>query len=137
MTLNLEPLQKALATLQEAIALHENEAADTALADALRDSVIQRFEYTYELAWKTMQRWLKLNISPEAGEVLYSRKELFRLAARNGLIENPERWFGYNEARNVSAHTYDEGNAETAFTAAVQIVEDVQYLLAQPGQRRD
>jgi nucleotidyltransferase substrate binding protein (TIGR01987 family) len=125
MALKLETLRKALITLEQAIRLHHEERDKPELSLALRDSVIQRFEYTYELAWKVIQRWIGENVNPESADPLYSRKELFRLAARWGLIEDAPRWFEYNKARNVSAHTYDEANAKQVFNAALGLVDDI------------
>ena len=64
---------------------------------AIRAGVIQHFEFTYELSWKFIQRWLRLNASAEDAEPL-TRRELFRTAARYGLIGDPQPWFRYSEA---------------------------------------
>jgi nucleotidyltransferase substrate binding protein (TIGR01987 family) len=137
MGLRLDTLKRALNTLEQAIYLHKEKLGEPELALALRDSVVQRFEYTYELAWKLIQRWIAENVSPESAEPVYSRKELFRMAARQGLIEDPLRWFSYHKARNVSAHTYDESKAEQAFQAALGLVGDVKYLLEELEKRHD
>ena len=137
MSLKLGTLIKALQTLEEAIRLHGERKDDVKLALALRDSIIQRFEYTYELSWKMIQRWIGKNVSPESAEPLYSRKELYRLAAKWGLVEDPLRWFEYHKARNLSAHTYEETNAEFVFKAAVESVDDVKYLIEQLEKRND
>ncbi len=60
-----------------------------------------------------------------------TKKDLFRIAARNGLIDNPQAWFQYNEARNLTSHTYDEGNAETVFRKAVEFVSAADRLLGE------
>jgi nucleotidyltransferase substrate binding protein (TIGR01987 family) len=137
MALKLDTLKKALNTLEQAIRLHHEERDKPELSLALRDSVIQRFEYTYELAWKVLQRWVGENVDPESAQPRYSRKELYRVAARWGLIEDASRWFEYNKARNVSAHTYDEDNAKQVFQASLGIVDDIKYLLKQIEQRND
>ncbi len=138
MTFNLESITKALETLKTAIQLVEQRKdEDEELILALRDSVIQRFEYTYELAWKMIQRWIAENVNPESSEPVYSRKELYRLAARWKLIRDPLPWFDYHKARNVSAHTYNEKNAEEAFQAALRIVDDVEYLISELEKRND
>ena len=69
MSLLLEPLKKAIASLERSLKKPKDEF--------VRDSVVKRFEYTYELAWKVMQRWIKENVGPEVSDVL-TRKELFR-----------------------------------------------------------
>lgn len=134
---NVQSLSKAVTTLKSGIQLNENKKDDEELALALRDSVIQRFEYTYELAWKAIQRWIAENVNPESAQPVYSRKELYRLAAKWDLIENPSHWFDYHKARNVSAHTYDEDNAEQAFQAALGLVGDVEYLIKQLEKHHD
>ncbi|MBF0139316.1 MAG: nucleotidyltransferase substrate binding protein [Magnetococcales bacterium] len=138
MALELDTLNKALDTLKVALRLHEEKKGESEeLALALRDSVIQRFEYTYNLSWILMQRWIAENVNPESADPVYTRKELFRIAARLGLIADPLHWFSYHKARNISAHTYKETNAEEAFKAAVAMVEDVDYLLAALAKRND
>lgn len=47
----LTPLKRALSTLEEALS-----APDSSF---VRDSIVKRFEYTYEMSWKMMQRYLK------------------------------------------------------------------------------
>ncbi len=137
MEIDLTNLKKAVGSLEQAIRLYSDRGDEHELRLALRDSAIQRFEYTYELAWKAMKRWLSYNESPEAAEPVYSRKELFRLAARRAIIKDPLRWFTYHEARNISAHTYNEAKAKQVFEAANGIVEDVNYLIKRLETKND
>ena len=138
MGLELDSLRKALASLDSALRLHaEKHGESRELELALRDSVVQRFEYTYEMCWKFMQRWLTDNVGPELAQPLYSRKELFRLAARRGLIADPQPWFIFGEARNVSAHTYNETNAAQAFQAAVALAGEARDFLVRLQQVND
>lgn len=58
-----------------------------------------------------------------------TRKELFRLAARFGLIDHLEDWFKYGDARNLTSHTYAEKNALLVFQTAEQFILDAQKLL--------
>lgn len=102
----------------------------------MESGVIQRFEFTYELAWKMIQRWIRMNVSLEAAEPL-TRKDLFRIAARQSLITDPEQWFQYHIARNVSSHTYDESLAETVFETAVRFATDARMLLNELLKRND
>ena len=103
----LTPLKQAVATLDEALG-----APDSGF---VRDAIVKRFEYTYELSWKFMRRhliWAALEPEPE------TRKDLFRAAARAGLIDDPEAWFVFHEARNLTAHTYNATNAAKVIEAA-------------------
>jgi len=137
MKLNLSTIKQASITLNDAINLHQEELDNPRFTLALRDSVIQRFEYTYELAWKIIKRWLSENVSPESAEPIYSRKELFRLAANWGLIQDPLQWFEYHKARNISAHTYNELEAEQVLKAACGLARDVETLIEELEKRND
>jgi len=59
MALILTHLEKAIVSLKNAIGIAENPPLDS-LEEYLRDSVIRRFEFTFELSWKLMKRWLRL-----------------------------------------------------------------------------
>ena len=107
------------------------------LQETVRAGVIQNFEVAYEQSWKMVQRWLKENQSPEEAGNPRTRKDLFRWAARMGLIQNPEPWFGYGESRNLTAHTYDQDKAEEAFRVAGKFISDAKFLLLQLEKLND
>ncbi len=83
---------------------------------ALRAGAIQNFEFTYELCWKFMKRWLEYNIGQSQVEGL-SRRGLFRLAAEYLLIEYVEKWIYYYRARNLISHTYNQDTADEVYEA--------------------
>ncbi|PIP02327.1 MAG: nucleotidyltransferase, partial [Zetaproteobacteria bacterium CG23_combo_of_CG06-09_8_20_14_all_54_7] len=90
-SLDLSSLQKALSSLAFAVERTEREQPD----DMLRDSVIQRFEYSYELCWKMLKRRLELDDpSPESIDAM-SFREMIRAGAERGLIDDPLAWFNY------------------------------------------
>ena len=73
------------------------------ITDRDRAGAIQAFEFSYELAWKTIKRVLsKRDID------VMSPRESFREAALNNWITDPKVWFSFIEKRNLSSHTYDE-----------------------------
>jgi len=82
--------------------------------EAIRAGVVQNFEFTYELCWKFMKRWLKESLGNTYVEGV-SRRELFRLAGEHGLISNVEVWMDYHDARNETAHAYDQAKAQEIF----------------------
>jgi len=130
-SLDLTPLQKALDSLAFAVVRTEREKPD----DMLRDSVIQRFEYTYELCWKMLKRRLQLDIpSPETVDAM-SFREMIREGAERGLIDDPRAWFSYREKRNLTSHTYNEKVARDVYQAALAFVNDAKQLLAMLQQR--
>jgi len=101
-----------------------------------RDGCIQRFEYTYELCWKMMRRQLVLMEAEDAD--LLGRRELFREAARLGLITDPQSPLSIRRgglgvrpqrARNLTSHNYDPDKAEETYQAALFFVPQARRLL--------
>ncbi|MHC4203648.1 MAG: nucleotidyltransferase substrate binding protein [Planctomycetota bacterium] len=141
MKLDLSSLRKAVDSLEKTLKVAENKILAAELnndvKDAIRAGVIQNFEFTYELCWKFMRRWLKENADVEEAEYPRTRKELFRLAARFGLIKEPLSWFSYSDARNLTSHTYDEDKAETVYQTAVGFSGDARYLLDRLQEHND
>ncbi len=119
--LDLNSFSNAIFRLSEAL---EKEPAN----DLERDGCIQRFEYTYELAWKMIRRHLMIIGSPDAA--LLGWRELFREAGRLGLITDPELWFSFQKARNITSHNYDEHKAEASFEVAKTFLPHAKQLLS-------
>jgi nucleotidyltransferase substrate binding protein (TIGR01987 family) len=117
----LKPFTKALASLESILTREEDEV--------VRDATIQRFEYTYELAWKMIKRHLEWSGSGEVGSL--TRKDLFREAARVKLINDAEMWFEYHQARNETSHTYEEETAQEVYEAAKKFAVDARKLLTE------
>lgn len=118
-TLILSPFEKALASLEAILKLPKD--------DIVRDATIQRFEYTYELAWKMIKRHLEW--AGESNVDSLTRKDLYREAERTGLVLNAEAWFDYHDARNLTSHTYDEAKAEEVYAVARRFAADARLLL--------
>jgi nucleotidyltransferase substrate binding protein (TIGR01987 family) len=122
--LNLDPLEKAITQLKSGL---DQSHADPD-NELLRDGVIQRFEYTMDLVWKMIQRYLK-HIAQVEESAIRTKKDLFREAGRLRLITNIEAWFGYYEARNAMSHTYDPQIAESVLEQAELFLPDTIALL--------
>lgn len=75
-----------------------------------KDGVIQRFEFTFELLWKT----LKLFLSNE-GILTNSPKEALKAAFRFGLIENENLFLDMLDDRNQTSHIYSEDVSKKIF----------------------
>lgn len=89
------------------------------MAKVIRAGVIQNFEFTYELCWKFMKRWLEMNINTASADGI-TRRELFRLAAEYQLIDDVAVWMEFHYARNRTLHIYDEREAQEVFAIAIQ-----------------
>jgi len=96
-----------------------------------QDASIQRFEFTFELAWKLMQVLIKEN-----GIDTYGVKSIIREAAKLGLIDNPGIWFDFLSKRNLSVHTYNEQIAQLVYDAAKNFVGVVEAFLSKVAQQR-
>ncbi len=83
--------------------------------DLARDGLIQRFEFTFELAWKT----LKTCFEEEGLIGLNSPKTVLREAYAAGLLKSEELWLAMLQDRNSTAHIYSE-------QVAVQICRRIQ-----------
>ncbi len=75
--------------------------------EALRDSIIKKFEYTFELSWKTIKAYLE----EEGYEEMSSPRKVLKQAFESNIIADEEVWSNMLEARNSTAHTYDEEKA--------------------------
>lgn len=139
MLLDLRSLQKAIASLDRAIEVtvaQINAAVATDQEEVLRAGVIQNFGFTYELCWKFIKRWLRINFNDPAIDGM-SRKELFRMAAESQLINSVEDWFFYHKARNETSHTYNIDIAKNIYAIAVDFVSDAQALLRKLESKND
>lgn len=123
MSLNYANLQKAITALENGIYVYNkkyNMVEDTEI-EVIKSGIIQNFEVAYEISWKLMKKYLEANIGVTAVDGV-SRKELFRIAAQNKLIEDIEKWFIFHEARNMTSHDYDGQKAEEVFKIAMEFL---------------
>ena len=107
MSVSLNQFEKANAALQRAIAVYDRVllGSDTDLIEATRSGVIQNFEVVYEQSWKVLRRWMMHYLSVQESEIM-QRRQLYRLAAKHGLLNDVEAWWDFHEARNMTSHTY-------------------------------
>lgn len=89
-----------------------------------QDATIQRFEFSFELSWKLMQ-----SILAENGIEAYGPKNSIREAAGLGLIDNPERWFEFLKARNLTTHTYKKELAKQVYGEAKVFVKTLEEFI--------
>jgi len=127
--LDLSSMEKAVKALETAIEIYDRNPspADDPEKVVLRDGVIQRFEFTYELSWKMLKRYLE-EYGLERPDRL-SNRDLFRVGYEQELINDPEKWFLYLRMRNLTSHVYDEAKAVEVFQAAKRFLPDVKQFL--------
>jgi nucleotidyltransferase substrate binding protein (TIGR01987 family) len=115
--------RQALKRLREALARPED--------DFIRDACIQRFEFTYEAAWKAMKLWL------EAKDIdVRNAKDALRESLAQGLIQDPNAWSSLHEARNLTSHTYRAELAKQVYATlreqAIPLFEALDKALERP-----
>jgi len=109
--------ERAYFSLIESIEAFENDLENL----FIRDSVIQRYEYSFELAWKTLKDYLE-----EEGFVdISSPRKVIREALKAGYITDPA-WLKALEDRNKTTHAYNE---EMAQEVTKEIMEQYFFLL--------
>lgn len=107
--MDVERLQERIADYLKAVSQLEK-AVGKPKDEFLRDSVIRRFEFTHELAWKM----LKLRLEAEDIFVKTPRETL-QAALQAGLIEDGNAWSDLQKMRNLTSHTYNEQLADDVY----------------------
>lgn len=127
MPFDMNPLENAVRQFAAGLAV-ANAAPDNEL---LRDGVIQRFEYTYELSHKTLRRYLAATEpSPEIPEDL-SFPNLIRLGSERGLLDGGwDAWREFRKARGTTSHAYDGVRAAEVFIVIPGFLAEAEGLLA-------
>lgn len=82
--------------------------------ESAQAGLIQHFEFSFELSWKFVERFLVLEGLPST----FTRKGLFREGVRLGLILDFDEWVRYNNDRNRTSHTYDAVTADQVYQTA-------------------
>lgn len=94
----------AVARLQEALIEEESEI--------VIDGALHRFEFTFELAWKTIKDYLEyMGLTEKTG----SPREIIQQAFKQGIIEEGEAWINMMLSRNALSHLYDEKASRNIF----------------------
>lgn len=124
MTIIITPLQKAFENLSKAL----KRALDNPTDLEVRDGCIQRFEYTYELSIKLLKRCVKEESIINDPEQFYF-KDLIRIGAEMGFIQEVNAWFAFREARNKTSHVYNEISAKEVFEVIPTFVTHVQFFI--------
>jgi len=99
-------------------------------SELIRDATIQRFEFTFEVVWKTLKFYLE-----RQGHECGGPRATLKKAFVENLISTPEEadvWLQMLEDRNLTAHAYDEALAHRIYT---HIVRDYARLLASMARK--
>ncbi len=133
MKVNLEPLTKAILRLEEGLKRYEKDTSD----EQIRDGLIQRFEFTYEISHSLLRRYLK-SISSTPDE--FHNQVPFQFVIRSGnksglLLSDWPQWSMYRQLRGKTSHTYDKGIALQVVADIPKFLDEVRYLHEQLSKR--
>ena len=101
------------------------EVLEMSYSEVIRDSAIQRFEFTLDLCWKMLKTYLEEN----KGIVCRSPKDCFRQAYQLELIEYDDYWIKLVDLRNLTSHTYKEDLAKEVFAELEKASDHFKSLL--------
>lgn len=138
MKLDLSPLGNAIAQLEKSLTYANSSAAlaDPGLREQLRNSVIQCFEFTYELSWKMLKRYLEATEPNPADLDSTTFQDLIRLGNERALLRSDWRqWKTYRQARTDSSHTYDLSKAAAVFAIAPPFLLEARSLFEELTRR--
>ena len=133
--LDLEPLRRALASLEDGLdvvsdAQWFNQQSDK-VQNTLIAGVIQNFEFVYEIGFKMLRRQIEAEAASPTDVDESNFRDVLRVAAEKGLIADVEAWFRYRKMRNITTHTYDHEKAQQVYQGTLLFITDARALLAQ------
>ena len=111
-----ENYESALTHLEEGIIYY-----DVNPINLVKEGIIQRFEFTHELAWKVMKDFLEY----EGIKGIVGSRSATREAFNKNLLTNGQEWMNMIESRNDTVHTYNPNILETEFSKIVSIYIDL------------
>jgi nucleotidyltransferase substrate binding protein (TIGR01987 family) len=132
MKLDITSLGSAVRRLREGLARYEREPAD----EQIRDGLIQRFEFTYELSHKMLRRYLKETAASPDDVDRMPFADLVRTANAQGLLRGDwPVWRRFREMRARTSHTYDAKVASQVASAIPGFLEEAELFYAELQRR--
>ena len=90
--------------------------AESVLDEVLKEGLIQRFEYTHELAWNVMKDYAEY----QGNANIRGSRDATREAFKMQLLSDGEVWMDMIKSRNESSHTYNEATADEIFHKIIE-----------------
>lgn len=109
--------QKALAKLSQAVEIMKNRnGSDDETDNLLKEGLIQRFEYTHELAWNVMKDFEEY----QGYTNVIGSRDAIRIALELNLLSDP-KWMESIKDRNLTSHNYDDDTAEEIYETIIEV----------------
>jgi nucleotidyltransferase substrate binding protein (TIGR01987 family) len=123
--IDIGPLERAIARLEEALAAYQNDTSQS----LIRDGLVQRFEFTYESCHKFLRRYLAANVGPPELISGMNFADIVRVANENKLLlGNWPRWRTYRDMRARTSHSYDEAIALDVVAGIPAFLDEARFL---------
>ena len=125
MPIDIMPLVNAIDRLREGLARHRSEPAD----DQLRDGLIHRFEFTYELCHSMLKRFVRQTAASPEDVDRMAFQDLIRTANQQGLLLGDwPAWHRYRDSRAKTSHAYHAKTAQEVAEAIPGFLTEAEYL---------
>jgi nucleotidyltransferase substrate binding protein (TIGR01987 family) len=124
--LDFTAIENFLQRLGEVVEIYKKNPQDT----IVRDSLIQRFEFTYSITLKTLRKYFieRAFIVDDVNKLSFN--EMVRTAMQLNLLKSDlAKWTEFREMRNLTSHTYDENVALKVSGIVPDFYEEITYLL--------
>jgi nucleotidyltransferase substrate binding protein (TIGR01987 family) len=126
--LDFSPLENAVQRLDEGVVRYSSDPSDI----MVRDGLIQRFEFTYELSHKILRRFMEAAAANPTEFDEADFQYLIRTANEQGLLLGAwPQWRVYRDMRSKTSHTYDEEVALKVVAGIPDFLKEARYLLEQ------
>jgi nucleotidyltransferase substrate binding protein (TIGR01987 family) len=128
----IEAFERAILRLEEGWVRYQQDVADA----QIRDGLVQRFQFTYELGHRMLKRFLEYaSPTPEQFDAM-AFQDIIRTANEQGLLlGNWSDWRRYREMRSRTSHAYDEAVAREVVAGIPAFLEEARYLRDQLRRR--
>ena len=108
----LNKLSEAVNYINTSFDNEDVEDENRILDEIVKEGLIQRFEYTHELAWNVMKDYLTYQGNPNVGGSRDTTREAFQLQ----LFSDGHVWMDMISSRNKTSHTYNEETADEIYS---------------------
>ena len=130
--LDLSPFFKVVARLDEGINRYQTDTSDT----QIRDGLIQRFEFTYEISHKMLKRYMEMASATPAQFDGMPFQDVIRSGNEQGLLLSDwPRWRVFRDMRSKTSYTYDEAKALEVVAEIPSFLDETRFLLNQLKDR--
>ena len=130
--LDISAFENAVGRLEEGLERYRSDPSDT----QIRDGLIQRFEFTYELSHKMLRRYLEQAAATPGTMQTAPFQDLIRAASDQGLVGGDwPVWRAFREMRGRTSQSYDEATALSVVSDIPRFLDEARFVLARLRER--